>query len=110
MRSSTTYNNPGSFVVPNTIFNRLARTRPAPPPEEKAKVDPAQKLLTWLQRRNKPTVRMNEILVYGPRPEMRKRENAISATETLVRYGWLRPLKTRRPNMLEWQIVRDQPL
>jgi hypothetical protein len=90
------------------IFERLNKGGPAPPPEEKAKINPAQKLLTWLQRWPKPTVRMNEILVYGPRPEMRKRENAISATETLVRNGWLAPLKTRRPNMMEWQIIRKE--
>lgn len=81
-----------------------------PAPIKKAQEPaPAQKLLDWLQRWRKPTVRMNEFLVYGPRPTMRKRESAIGPIETLVRHGWLRPLKTRRSNMLEWQIIR-QPI
>jgi hypothetical protein len=68
--------------------------------------DPAQQLLDFLQRWKKPVIRMNDILVYGPRPTFRKRESAIGPVETLVRHGWLQPLKTRRPNMMLWQIIR----
>ena len=73
------------------------------------KDDAPQLLLNWLLKWRKQTIKMNEILVYGPRPTMRKRESAIGPIETLVRHGWLRPLKTRRSNMLEWQIIR-QPI
>jgi hypothetical protein len=77
-----------------------------PAPIKKAQEPaPAQKLLDWLQRWRKPTVRMNEILVYGPRP-VRKRENALNSAQKLVEHGWLVPIKTRRPDMVEWQIVR----
>jgi hypothetical protein len=77
-----------------------------PAPIKKAQEPaPAQKLLAWLQRWRKPTVRMNEILVYGPRP-VRKRENALNSAQKLVEHGWLVPIKTRRPDMIEWQIVR----
>jgi len=48
---------------------------------------------------------MNQILVYGPRP-VRKRENALNSAQKLVEHGWLVPIKTRRPDMVEWQIVR----
>jgi len=88
-----------------SIFDRLAHSRPAEAATKPPHKDPAQLLLDWLQRWGKNTVRMNEILVYGPRP-MRKRESAISSAEVLVKHGWLIPLKTRRPDMLEWQIVR----
>ena len=77
-----------------------------PAPNKKAQEPaPAQKLLDWLQRWREPTVRMNEILVYGPRP-VRKRENALNSAQKLVEHGWLVPIKTRRPDMIEWQIVR----
>ena len=77
-----------------------------PAPIKKAQEPaPAQKLLDWLQRWREPTVRMNEILVYGPRP-VRKRENALNSAQKLVEHGWLVPIKTRRPDMIEWQIVR----
>jgi len=86
------------------LFDRLAHSRSAPT-EKAQKPEPAQLLLNWLQRWHKPTVRMNEILVYGPRP-VRKRENALNSAQKLVEHGWLIPLETRRPDMLEWQIVR----
>jgi hypothetical protein len=91
-------------MIVATLFERLGR--PAPTEKAKEKPEPAQLLLTWLQKWPKPTVRMNEILVYGPRPTMRKRETAIGPIETLVKHGWLVPIKTRRPDMLEWQIAR----
>jgi len=86
------------------LFERLAQGRP-PSTEKAQKSEPAQLLLNWLQRWHKPTVRMNEILVYGPRP-VRKRENALSSIQKLVEHGWLSPIPTRRPDMLEWQITR----
>ena len=69
------------------------------------KDDAPQLLLNWLLKWRKPTIKMNEVLVYGPRP-VRKRENALSSTQKLVEQGWLEPLPTRRPDMLEWQIAR----
>ena len=92
----------GAPVV-QTVFDRLRR--PAAPAEEKAKVDPAQKLLDWLQHWAKPTVTAREICVYGPNP-IRDRESAINSAEILVKNGWLVPIKTRRHDMREWQIVR----
>jgi hypothetical protein len=88
-----------------TLFDRLE------PAEERVKQPsqtPAQLLLTWLQKWNRPTIRMNQILVYGPSCT-RKREDAISATKILTEHRWLTPVETRRSNMLEWQI-RRQPL
>jgi hypothetical protein len=78
---------------------------PEPIKQPRKELDPAQQLLTWLQKWNRPTIRMNDILVYGPRPAMRKRA-AIGPVETLVRHKWLIPIPTRRSNMSEWKIVR----
>jgi hypothetical protein len=69
------------------------------------KPSPAQKLLDWLQRWNKPTIRAADILIYGPH-STRKRKDADDATEVLVRHGWLTPLKTNQRNWRQWQIVR----
>ena len=86
-----------------TVFDRLRR--PAAPAEEKAKVDPAQKLLDWLQRWSKPTVTPREIRIYGPK-YFRSQERVLSTAEALVRYGWLIPNKPRRRDAREWQVVR----
>ena len=87
-----------------TVFERLRR--PAAPAEDKAKVDPAQKLLDWLQTWNKPTICAREILMYGPR-STRKQKDADDATRVLQKYGWLVPLKTNQRDWRRWQIVRQ---
>ena len=87
------------------LFERLARGRPAPA-EEKVKIDPAQKLLDWLQTWNKPTICAREILMYGPR-STRNRKDANDATEILVRHGWLAPLQTHQRDWRRWQIIRQ---
>jgi hypothetical protein len=76
-----------------TLFDRLE------PAEERVKQPsqtPAQLLLTWLQKWNRPTIRMNQILVYGPSCT-RKREDAISATKILTEHRWLTPSKHADP-------------
>jgi hypothetical protein len=76
-----------------------------PTPTEAAHNNNAQRLLNWLLKWQKPTIRMNEVLVFGPRP-VHKRENALSPIQKLVEQGWLTPIQTRRPDMLEWRIAR----
>src|SRR5262245_14364373 len=91
-----------------SLFERLSKGRP-PPVEEASKQArkplPAQKLLDWLQHWTKPTVRGRDICIYGPN-SLRDRERAIDSAEILVKNGWLVPIKTRRYDMREWQIVR----
>ena len=61
--------------MPPTIFNRLAKGRPAAP-QEKTKVDPAQKLLDWLQQHwTKPTISRRDISVIGLKSYLRGRES-----------------------------------
>jgi hypothetical protein len=88
------------------LFERLSRERPTP---AKAKThnkdDPAQRLLNWLQTWRNPTIRSADILIYGPR-STRKQKDADSATEILVKHGWLIPTKTSQSNWRRWQIVR----
>jgi len=88
-----------------SIFERLNRNRPAPPPEEKAQVDPAQRLLTWLPRWPRDTITVRQIRVYGPHC-LRGRRDAIDAAEILVANGWLTSIKASRPDTYAWQIVR----
>ena len=71
------------------------------------KLLPAQKLLDSLQHWTKPTVSARAICIYGPN-SLRDRENAIASAEILVKHGWLIPVKTRRHDMHEWQIVRKR--
>jgi|SRR5215471_11944268 len=86
------------------LFDRLAHSRPSQT-QKAQKPEPAQLLLTFLQRWPKPTVSARDICIYGPN-FIRDRESAINSAETLVKHGWLIPNKTRRHDMREWQIVR----
>jgi hypothetical protein len=75
------------------------------PKVERTRKLPAQALLDWLQRWDKPTVRARDICIYGP-IYTRKREAAIKQAEVLVKYNWLIPIEPSRRDSLEWQIVR----
>jgi hypothetical protein len=86
-----------------SLFERLGQ--PSPAKTKTHKDDPAQRLLTWLQRWREPTIRSVDILMYGPR-STRKQKDADSATEILVKHGWLVPTKTKQNNWRRWQIVR----
>jgi hypothetical protein len=85
---------PGSGPRPgaNTVSFELAQ-----------KLLPAQRLLDWLQHWAKPTISARDIYTCGPR-SIRDRESAIDLAKTLVEYGWLTPIKSRRRDMREWQI------
>jgi hypothetical protein len=89
------------------LFERLAAARPTSVETagEKPRKDPAQTLLNFLQRWNKPTICMREILNLGPY-SLRDRESAIDAAEVLVKNNWLTPAKKHRHDMHKWQIVR----
>jgi hypothetical protein len=67
-------------------------------------LQPAQRLLTWLQRWSKNTVSERDIRIFGPRC-LRSREGANAAAEVLVRNGWLRP-EIRRHVGRAWKITR----
>src|SRR5262245_49263180 len=87
------------------LFDRLDRGRPTSVEEKKPDTNPAQQLLDWLQTWRHPTIGAREIRTYGPRSS-RSRESATSSIETLVRRGWLTPLKTQQRNWHKWEIVR----
>jgi hypothetical protein len=91
-----------------SLFERLDKMRP-PPVEEVSNqarnLLPAQKLLDWLQHWTKPTVSARDICIYGPN-SIRDRKSAIDSAEILVKNGWLVPIKMRRHDMHEWQVVR----
>jgi hypothetical protein len=92
-----------------TLFERLA------PPLQLAttaelsqaqKLQPAQTLLTWLQRHwNKPTISEREIRIFGPRC-CRDRETASGSAEVLVRHNWLKAVSVRRRDSRAWEIIR----
>src|SRR5262249_41609368 len=67
---------------------------------------PIEQLLHFLINRwSKPSVRVRDICRFGPN-SVRNRAVATAMTETLATFGWLSPIKTRRIDMREWQIVR----
>jgi hypothetical protein len=96
-----------------TIFDKLnerrppveSRSKPEVSSERPQKIQHAQKLLNWLQRWSKPTVCAREIHIYGPYA-LRDPKIALSSAETLVRNGWLTPLRARRYDGHKWQIIR----
>jgi hypothetical protein len=87
-----------------SLFERLDKGRP-PPIKKMHEPSPAQRLLDWLQHWTKPTVRAREICIYGPN-SLRDRKRVIDSAAILVKEGWLIPIKTRRYDMCEWQVVR----
>jgi hypothetical protein len=88
------------------IFRRLSAGRP-PPAGRAQDHSSAQKLLDWVLRWDKPTVRIRDIRIYGPGP-LRNRKSAIDTAEVLVSHGWLVPTSSRkrRHDGRTWQIVR----
>jgi hypothetical protein len=75
-----------------------------PPPKPKPDKDPAQKLLDWLQRWNKPTVSVRDIRIYGPK-SIRNQRGAIDTAEVLVKNKWLIPIKPCPHGSYAWKIV-----
>jgi hypothetical protein len=77
-------------------------------PEKERPVSPkiqhAQKVLDWLQRWDKPVVRRKDFHIYGPHP--RDRKSMLDSADILVRYGWLRPIPSRRYDGHTWQVIR----
>src|SRR6516164_7206854 len=89
-----------------TVFNRLARSRPAKTEIELPRQNSPQILLDWLlQHWHRPTISVREIGVYGPRP-IRDRETMINSAEALVRHGWLTELNAHRHDRRVWHIDR----
>src|SRR5262245_17792351 len=93
------------MVMAATIFERLDRKQLQPTEAATQKPSPEQQLLDFVLRWPQDTVRLNQLLVYGPR-SIRKRRSAIDAAKVLVQTKWLVPLQTRRPDMVEWRIMR----
>jgi hypothetical protein len=84
------------------IFKRLSAGRP--PAIEKAQDrSPAQKLLDWLQRWDKPVVRVRDVRIYGP-GSLRNQKSVTDAAEVLVKNGWLASVQTRHGH--KWRVVR----
>jgi hypothetical protein len=69
------------------------------------KLQPAQMLLTWLQRWKKDVISERDIRIYGPRP-LRSKESASAAAEVLVRNGWLSRRKMPRHDSRGWKVIR----
>jgi hypothetical protein len=88
------------------LFERLDKGRPKPETNTtSSELAQLQKLHEWLQHWGKPIVTLRDICRLGPNSS-RKRKRAIGLAEILVGHGWLIPVKTRRRDMKEWQIVR----
>jgi hypothetical protein len=84
----------------------IVRRGPQPiVPPAHFKSSPSEKLLDWIINRwPEPTISARDICRCGPN-STRDRKSAISLAKILV-HGWLIPVKTRRIDMREWQIVR----
>jgi hypothetical protein len=88
------------------LFSRLAGGRP--PTEISAKqsqkIRHAQKVLDFILRWNRPTVRSRDLRIYGPRP--RDRNSAHDSTTILIQCGWLSSVPSRRYDSREFRIMR----
>jgi hypothetical protein len=90
---------------PSVTIPRGPLLRPIVPPTD-YNSPPIDKCLDWLVNRwPRSSVRVRDICRFGPNTT-RDRKSAIALAETLVEHGWLTPIKARRCDMREWQIVR----
>jgi len=95
---------PGKEQLPVTI-PRGPLLRPEVPTTDNNST-PAERLLDFVVNRwPRPTIRVREICQFGP-GSIRDRKSAMALAEVLAANGWLAPIKTRRHDTHEWQIVR----
>jgi len=92
-----------------TIFQRLAQSRPSPPTEEKTKTDAAQKMLDFILRWPRESIATTDLMIYGPRPK-KNAEEVLRLATILEKHGWLSKKDTPKKNMHHWNINRKQPV
>jgi hypothetical protein len=76
-------------------------------PEATRQSSSTEKLLDFLVNHwSKPTIALRDICWRGPNSLRNDRKTTISVAKTLVEYGWLQRIKSRRRDMMEWRIAR----
>jgi hypothetical protein len=105
---------PPTEKTQENLFERL--TTMVPPSAEKTqepvpnkKLEPAQRMLNWIQRWPGDTICIRDIRQYGP-SSLRDPKSAIDAAEVLVKTGWLEPAELHRYDMRKWRIIRRPPI
>ena len=86
-----------------TIIRHEYEFRPKPYNRGGGRKPPVQELLHWIQRQNKPVISLRDICVFGP-SAIRDRQTALKHIETLVRHGWLVPLRAHRHDRQVWRL------
>ena len=76
---------------------------PKPPVEKTKGSSPAQKMLDFVQRWDRPTIRVRDFRHYGP-GSLRDRKDMADTAEVLVKAGWLKPVPT--PHGHKWAVIR----
>jgi hypothetical protein len=75
------------------LFERLApppAAKKAQKPRPDPKLEPAQRMLDWIQRWTRDTISIRDVRQYGPN-SLRNPKSVIDAAEVLVKTGWLEP-------------------
>jgi len=105
---------PSTEKTQENLFERLATM--VPPPAEKTqtpvpnkKLEPAQRMLDWIQRWPGDTICIRDVRQYGPN-SLRDPKSVIDAAEALVRSGWLEPAESHRYDMRKWRVIRRPPI
>jgi hypothetical protein len=105
---------PPAEKTQENLFERLATM--APPPAEKTqeplpdpKLQPAQRMLDWIQRWPGDTICIRDVRQYGP-GSLRDPKSVIDAAEVLVKSGWLEPAESHRYDMRKWRVIRRPPI
>jgi hypothetical protein len=96
-------------MIVASIFERLEKARPRNVEiifARDRQLEAAQRVLDWLQRWPESTVTLKQIRLYGPGRAIRNRKSASDAATTLVRYGWLKAVKTSHLGACAWEIIR----
>jgi hypothetical protein len=98
--------NKSTSVFTRYIAESLKEERREIIPPTNLKLLPVGRLLNWLLNYwDEPTISLQQIYTYGPRP--RDPKGAIGMAEVLVQRGWLTPLRAHRHDRKVWLIIRD---
>src|SRR5262245_6694820 len=85
------------------LLEQLEKERPLPPPIDERDT-PLERLQKFIRRWRKPTIRLREICIFGPKSD-RNRQTVLNLVQELVEQGWLTPIATNRRNVQKWKIV-----
>jgi hypothetical protein len=103
IKSTPIESTPSTEAAAESLLEKLEAERPLPPPIDERDT-PLERLQRFLRRWRKPTIRLREICIFGPKSD-RNRQTVLNLVQELVEQGRLTPIVTNRRNVQKWKII-----